>query len=61
MSSRSKATNRTTTDHDARRDAGGDRSEELAALREEGPADAIVTSLGEAAALGEAMAARATA
>ena len=31
----------------------------LAALREEGPADAIVTSLGEAAALGEAMAARA--
>ncbi|WP_198381478.1 AI-2E family transporter [Roseomonas sp. KE2513] len=30
----------------------------LAALREEGPADAIVTSLGEAAALGEAMAAR---
>lgn len=33
----------------------------LAALREEGPADAIVTSLGEAAALGEAMAARAAA
>lgn len=30
----------------------------LAALREEGPADAIVTSLGEAAALGEAMATR---
>jgi hypothetical protein len=29
----------------------------LAALREEGPADAIVTSLGEAAALGEALAA----
>ncbi|MBB5693009.1 AI-2E family transporter [Muricoccus pecuniae] len=31
----------------------------LAALREEGPAEAIVTSLGEAAALGEALAARA--
>ncbi|SHK03555.1 Predicted PurR-regulated permease PerM [Roseomonas rosea] len=30
----------------------------LAALREEGPAEAIVTSLGEAAALGEAFAAR---
>ncbi|MBP0443648.1 AI-2E family transporter [Roseomonas sp. SSH11] len=30
----------------------------LAALREEGPAEAIVTSMGEAAALGEALAAR---
>ena len=35
MSSRSKATDPTTTDHDARRDAGGDRSEELAALMRE--------------------------
>ncbi|WP_458096333.1 AI-2E family transporter [Roseomonas sp. WA12] len=32
----------------------------LSALREEGPAEAIVTSLGEAAALGEAFAARGT-
>lgn len=32
----------------------------LAALREEGPAEAIVTSLGEAAALGEALGARGT-